>query len=307
MTELVEKQSFNRGWRSYQLPGYLAGDVSAAFLSATLISPILTAIDRAVVENVSSTTRPLSIALKENILCTYRHPKRFFAAKPFFYMWTLYAVTYTTANSVNTLTTTFMDKSHEILAKSITFVVTCTVNVPLGVWKDIRFVQTFGGRPTPPPKGPVNTSPNSIKTSPPPQNPTKFPISVAATFLARDALTILGSFTLPPMLSHRIPIADPAAQMAAAQLLVPVLSQVVATPVHLLGLDLYSNPEKGERGQRVGRIRRGLLGTTAVRCARIVPAFGVGGIVNTGLREWFRGRVDGYGFPRRSDYNVHTD
>lgn len=88
-------------------------------------------------------------------------------------------------------------------------------------------------------------------------------------------------------------MADPAAQMAAAQLLVPVLSQVVATPVHLLGLDMYSNPEKGEKGERAKRIRRGLLGTTAVRCARIIPAFGVGGIVNTGLREWFHDNVDG--------------
>ncbi|KAF2446558.1 hypothetical protein P171DRAFT_512329 [Karstenula rhodostoma CBS 690.94] len=289
MTQLVETQSFNRGWRNHQIPGYLAGDVSAAFLSATLISPILTAIDRAVVENVSSTTRPLSTALKENILCTFRHPKRFFVAKPFFYMWTLYAVTYTTANTATTLTGTFMDSSHEILAKSLTFIATCSVNVPLGVWKDIRFVQTFGGRPTPPPTGPVNTPPT--KPPPPPQSPTKFPKAVAATFLARDALTILGSITLPPMLAHRVPLADPAAQMAAAQLLVPMLSQVVATPVHMLGLDLYANPGKVEAGERARRLRRGLVGTTAVRCARIVPAFGVGGIVNTGLRGWFRGRV----------------
>lgn len=95
------------------------------------------------------------------------------------------------------------------------------------------------------------------------------------------------------MLAHRIPAADPAAQMAAAQLLVPILSQLVATPVHLLGLDLYSSPGRGARGERAGRIRRALVGTTAVRCARIVPAFGVGGIVNTELRGWFRRRVKG--------------
>ena len=206
-------------------------------------------------------------------------------------MWTLYAVTYSTANSVNSLTSTFMDKSHEVLANSITFLATCTVNVPLGVWKDIRFVQTFGGRPTTPPTGPVNNPP--AKSPPPPQSPTKFPRMVGATFLGRDAITILGSITLPPMVSHRIPIADPAAQMAAAQLLVPVLSQVVATPVHLLGLDMYANPEKEARGERAKRIRRALLGTTAVRCARIIPAFGIGGIVNTGLREWFHEQVHG--------------
>jgi hypothetical protein len=212
-------------------------------------------------------------------------------AKPFLYMWTLYAVTYTTSNSVNTLTSTFMHKSHEVLANSITFLATCTINVPLGVWKDIHFVQAFGGHPTTPSTSSVNQP--STNTPPPPQSPTKFPKAVGATFLARDAITILGSFTLPPMVSHRMPAADPAAQMAAAQLLVPVLSQIVATPVHLIGLDLYSNPGKGEKGERARRIRRGLLGTTVVRCARIVPAFGIGGIVNTGMRKWFHGKVNG--------------
>ncbi|KAJ5029049.1 fad-linked oxidoreductase [Bipolaris maydis] len=225
MTELVETQSITRGWRNSRLPSYLAGDVSAAFLSATLISPILTAIDRAVVENVSSTTRPLSTALKENLLCTIRYPKSFFAAKPFIYMWMLYAATYTTANSMNTLTSISMNKSPEFLANSLIFIATCTVNVPLGVCKDICFVQTFGGRPP----GPANTP--QTKPPLPPRSPTKFPKAVAATFLARDAITILGSFTLPPMLTHRIPIADPAAQMAVAQLLMPVLSQLAATPV----------------------------------------------------------------------------
>ena len=240
--------------------------------------------DRAVVENVASPNRTLPVALKENILCTFRYPRRFFVAKPFFYMWTLYAVTYTTANSVNSLAKTFMDTSHEVLANSITFFATCIVNVPLGVWKDIRFVQTFGRSSIP--RTDTVITPANTKV-PLPQSPTKFPRAVGATFLARDAITILGSFTLPPMLSDKLPIADPAAQMATAQLLVPVLSQVIATPVHLLGLDLYSNPQKGEREERAKRIRGSLLGTTAVRCARIIPAFGVGGIVNTGLRAWF--------------------
>ncbi|KAJ4302917.1 hypothetical protein N0V90_001808 [Kalmusia sp. IMI 367209] len=296
MTQLVESQKFNRGWKGKTLPGYLAGDVSAAFLSATLISPVLTAIDRAVVENVASSSGSLSTALKTNLLCTFRYPRRFFVAKPFFYMWTLYAVTYTTANSVGSLTKTFMDNGSDVLANSITFLATCVVNVPLGVWKDIRFVQTFG-RNTPP-NSTTNIPNSKAKTSvkPIPQAPLqapRFPRTVGATFLLRDAITILGSFTLPPMLSHTLPLADPAAQMAAAQLLVPVLSQVVATPVHLLGLDLYSNPQRWEKGERARRIKRGLLGTTAARCARIIPAFGVGGIVNTGLRSWFHGKVDG--------------
>lgn len=302
LMDLAELPNLSKGWEGHTLPGHLVGDVSAAFLSATLISPILTVIDRlgpllhyyelilttprAVVENVATNGRPLTAALKENGMCAFRYPRRFFFAKPFFYMWTLYSVTYTAANSVNSLTGTFMTNSHEVLANSITFLATCIVNVPLGVWKDIRFVQAFGHSSPPIAKTPSSHVPESSK---------KFPKCVAATFLARDAITILGSFTLPPLVSQRLPIVDPALQMAAAQLLVPVLSQIVATPVHLLGLDLYSNSNQGEKGERAKRIRRGLSGTTAVRCARIVPAFGVGGIVNTGLREWFHGITGGHG------------
>jgi hypothetical protein len=35
-----------RGWDKSALPGQLAGDIGAAAVSATLISPVLTAIDR---------------------------------------------------------------------------------------------------------------------------------------------------------------------------------------------------------------------------------------------------------------------
>lgn len=82
-------------------------------------------------------------------------------------------------------------------------------------------------------------------------------------------------------------LTDSVTRMAAAQIMVPVLSQVVATPVHLLGLDLYTHPHGAKNQERAQRIRRNLLSTTLVRCARIVPAFGVGGILNTGLRGWF--------------------
>ena len=47
MTELAS-QSFGETWRKHSLSSNLAGDVLAALLSSTLISPILTAIDRSV-------------------------------------------------------------------------------------------------------------------------------------------------------------------------------------------------------------------------------------------------------------------
>lgn len=77
-------------------------------------------------------------------------------------------------------------------------------------------------------------------------------------------------------------------KMATMQLLVPVFSQVFATPIHLLGLDMYSHPNSTSR---MSRIRQNLGATTLVRCARIIPAFGVGLIANTGLRDYFHSKA----------------
>ncbi|KAH7361194.1 hypothetical protein BKA66DRAFT_444765 [Pyrenochaeta sp. MPI-SDFR-AT-0127] len=295
MTQQLQSSRFDGDWTNSTLPGVLAGDVGAATISATAISPVITAIDRAVVENAASSNRPLLSTLKTHILCSFRHPRLFFAAKPFFYVWTLYAATYTTANGVESVAKAFTTNSEKMLVSSITFLSTCLVNVPLGVWKDVRFVQLYG-RPTgnsPVINTPATTKPPTSPAQPPPIQAARFPRMVGATFLFRDAITIFGSINLPPMLTTSIPdsmFSNPAIKMAALQIFTPVLSQVVATPVHLLGLDLYSNPHS-QRSERASRIRRSLGPTTAMRCARIIPAFGVGLVLNTGLRDYFHGKA----------------
>lgn len=244
------------------------------------------------VENAASTKHPLLSTLKSHVFCSFRHPRLFFAAKPFFYVWTLYAATYTTANSVETVAKAFTAKADQVLVSSITFLSTCIVNVPLGVWKDVQFVQLYG-RPTA--ANNVATASLSAKTAAtatqkPPAQHAKVPRTVGATFLFRDAITIFGSINLPPMLSPLLSdsyFASPAMKIAALQLSVPVLSQVVATPVHLLALDLYNNPHKEGSASRVSRMKRSLASTTAMRCSRIIPAFGVGLVVNARLRDYF--------------------
>ncbi|KAF2629638.1 hypothetical protein BU25DRAFT_419929 [Macroventuria anomochaeta] len=271
------------GWRGSTLTGQFAGDLGAAAVSATLISPVLTAIDRAVVENAARPGQnPLAQALKTNILCSFKHPRRFFGTKSFLIIWTLYAATYTTANTVETTARHLTQKADDLFVQSVTFLSTITVNVPLGVWKDVRFVQMFGR-----PSVPVAAQTKGAKVPPPPVPRLKFPRTVAATFLIRDAITIFGAVNLPPMIASSLPedtFANPILKMATMQLLVPVFSQVFATPIHLLGLDMYSHPDSAVR---MARIRQNLGATTLVRCARIIPAFGVGLIANTGLRDYF--------------------
>ena len=72
----------------------------------------------------------------------------------------------------------------------------------------------------------------------------------------------------------------------AAQFLAPAGVQILSTPVHLLGLDLYNRPGKGvEWKDRWGRIRRDWAGAALARMGRVIPAFGVGGVVNARVRR----------------------
>ena len=55
-------------------------------------------------------------------------------------------------------------------------------------------------------------------------------------------------------------------------------------PLHLLGLDRYNVPEASTY-DRFTRVKKQLPAATAARAIRIVPAFGLGGILNKRLRH----------------------
>ncbi|PHJ24439.1 sequence orphan [Cystoisospora suis] len=69
-----------------------------------------------------------------------------------------------------------------------------------------------------------------------------------------------------------------------AQLLCPVGVQFLSTPLHLLSLDIYNRPGTSY-SDRMKFVGRAYGGTVAARSARILPAFGIGGILNTKTKE----------------------
>jgi hypothetical protein len=100
-------------------------------------------------------------------------------------------------------------------------------------------------------------------------------------------MTILSSFTLPPVISRSLLQPLGLSVFTAdtlAQLLTPVSMQVLSTPLHLLGLDLY-NRSSGTPAERAKFVAREYVKTTAARMSRILPAFGFGGVVNTAARK----------------------
>lgn len=93
---------------------------------------------------------------------------------------------------------------------------------------------------------------------------------------------------------------EKASAHSMAQLLCPVGVQFVSTPLHLLSLDLYNRPGIGlaERGKF---LRGAYLGTVAARSARILPAFGIGGILNTKTKETLQRLASDSGPEKRAE------
>ena len=93
------------------------------------------------------------------------------------------------------------------------------------------------------------------------------------------------------MISRAIPegaVGNAHATAIAVQLLVPASTQLVVTPVHLVGLDLYNRPQKGlGLANRVAHTRGHFGSASALPCMRVLPSFGFGVMANRDLRNYF--------------------
>ena len=121
--------------------------------------------------------------------------------------------------------------------------------------------------------------------------PTGLPAASWALFFGRDILTIGAGFVVPDLLAgelHRRQLVEslPAAKRIAL-IVSPVSAQLVLTPMHLLALDIYNNPARGA-GARGGRIAAAYPSLTGTRMARVLFAYGTGGIVNAAVRGKLR-------------------
>ncbi|RPB26018.1 hypothetical protein L211DRAFT_805788, partial [Terfezia boudieri ATCC MYA-4762] len=263
----------------------LAVDAAAAGTAAALVAPLITIIDQGIMENASG-KRPLVESVKAGLVDIVKRPHRFLWSRPFGLIFMLYSSTYLTANSIDTIASlqtahTNPRPSTPTDIKTVTtgtpkFLATTAVNMTLCLYKDRTFTRLF-----------------STLTPRPVPLPTYF------LFSARDTLTIFFSFNLPPLIAPLLPI-NPKTGMVAGweklgwdgwrpqtvtQMVAPAVCQVFSTPLHLLGLDLYNRPRRGdgrlEGGvSRWARVRKEWVKSAVARMGRIMPAFGVGGVVN---------------------------
>lgn len=233
-------------------------EASAATLSALTVAPAISIVDKAIVSNASG-LEPLIPCLLNGIKTMFARPVYFFKQPSFLFIWGVYSGTYIVANNIEALC-----ERSERSSFYPKFVGSSAANVSLSVLKDKAFARMFGtGTPRP------------------------MPMTSMGLFATRDSMTILASFSLPDIVSKKFfqpaGMSKPTADFTA-QLVTPVTMQIFSTPLHLLGLDLY-NKETAASAERWAFVGREYAKTMLARMARILPAFGVGGVVNKQVRS----------------------
>jgi hypothetical protein len=228
-----------------------------AIFSALSVAPAISIVDEAIVSNASGLER-LVPCLINGIKTMITKPIYFCKQPAFLFIWGVYSGTYIVGNSIDAICER-QDRS----AFYPKFIGSSIANVFLSVVKDNAFAKLFGvGKPKP------------------------MPNICMGLFAIRDSSTILASFSLPPIISISLQenygtektIAD-----ISSQLFTPVLMQILSTPLHLYGLDVY-NRSVATNGERILFIQKEYVKTVLARMARIFPAFGIAGVVNKKAR-----------------------
>ncbi|KAJ5207084.1 hypothetical protein N7491_002284 [Penicillium cf. griseofulvum] len=310
MTQKVQEQAMPFGIQhtKSRMAELLAADVLIAAGSATLITPAVMIFDRLVVEK-SFYNQPLFPAFRRHLWFSITQPATFLTSRPSLLVWSLYTATFATANASETILSKWYPKIDHAIAGMTTFASTFIVNSSVGIWKDVKFAQLFGHgntsvaatnntatpSPTPTPTSTSTSSTTSTSKTARSIGRTRIPVATYSAFLVRDALTIFGSFSLPAMVSTSIPdsiASQEYLKILIAQLAIPASIQLISTPIHLLGLDLYNRPQVMPTKDRINRVSRDWISASLLRMCRIIPAFGIGGFVNTEGRLYLHDQLD---------------
>jgi hypothetical protein len=236
---------------SYSFPTRMGIAVTAASLVAVPLSLGVTVIDRSVTQFANGTAPSLRAAMISGTKTVFRTPHVAFMGLDNRAVFGVYGMTYITKNGVNESC-----KEYEYDSKWPIFFSTMVVNGALGIMKDKYLAKMFGS-------GAVN-----------------FPMASYLAFVSRDAWLIGVSFVGAPLMG---PIVEKYTGLSTvvsdciAQISVPACGQLIATPIHLAGLDFYNRP-KMDFNTRVVDAIKASRGPILVRMFRQGYVFGLGSL-----------------------------
>jgi hypothetical protein len=242
----------------------LIGDVLIAIGVTALTAPFLTIIDKALVQQ-SFGSHSIATSCVHSTLTMLRNPMQFVRSPTFCIMWFTYGATYSAANCLKTLT----DNSTAL------FVGTTAVNSSASLVKDRAYAKMFGA---------------SVQA---------VPRVSYGLWIARDFTVIGSSFVLPATVAKHLESTIGMEQVDAikiAQLGTPLVAQLVAGPLHFMGLD-HCNRNLSQLSlsqrwtSRWAAVQGSFVEVVAARMLRIIPGYGIAGVLNTELRSKWKAHV----------------
>lgn len=239
--------------------GALGGDLLAGLIAGAAVSPIISAVDRALAENASGKAT-LGVSVKNSFKDMISSPLKFLRSPQYFWIWLVYGSTYTTANAIQTVCDW---KNKDVAFPKL--VSTFLVNTSTCIAKDRAFAKIFG-----------TAAPKAV------------PNAAYGAWLCRDVGSMGVFFTLPPIVGREISkhTGSERGGYYAAQIGLPLVFQTIFTPLHLLGYDIYNNPTNNT-SQRVQFLKKDYFKNVGMRCVRQAPPWSFGTIANKEMRSMF--------------------
>lgn len=240
-------------------------EVACAFAASCLVSPIVSIIDKCIVQDISGTSqflKAVGVATKD----MFHQPKPFFGGLSFRFTWFVYFGTFATAN----LTELALDANRirrDEQRKKAKVATSGVANISLLAWRDSVFAREFGSG-----KAPAST-----------------PFRTIGLFAVRDMATMYATFYLAPQIAKHVRreygIERNTAELTCA-LGIPALMQIVTAPLHIHAMDYY-NVRSASWTQRWTTMQKEFGTVSFARSVRILPAFGIGSFSNNKFREFF--------------------
>ena len=133
-----------REWNTSKLGLRIGVDALSAGAAGILVAPIITMIDKGIIENASG-RNTLGVSLKKSAVELLAKPHHFVGSKPFILIFSLYFGTYFTANSIDTASATVKPTQglQEQTSGTSKFLATSTANLALCLYKDNQFTRLF--------------------------------------------------------------------------------------------------------------------------------------------------------------------
>lgn len=227
-------------------------DILSALVTSSFISPIVTFMDLNVIYSQVTNNNNKFEYLRKFV-------KSHNGIKSHFVMYNVYASTYAVANTTSTYC-----KNNNIDYKIPTLLTTTTVNISMIAYKDQLYTKWI-----------LNSSRH-------------FLIKSYALFGIRDSITIFSNFILKnDVIKYFERYMSTDKSNFCASIMVPTSAQLISTPLHILAIDLYQNPNN-KLHERYDNIKNMYTNICRGRIIRVIPAFCLGGFINDAILKYIK-------------------